>query len=81
MPTNKSISVQLYSKVMVLLFFGPLHPLSTRRPHKPLVVNGVLVGPFEEEEEGTGVTSEVEKVKGEDSATAGPLPYGMTPGP
>jgi len=30
------------------------------------------VGPFEEEEEGTGITSDVVKVKGEDPAT-GPL--------
>jgi len=48
---------------------------------KPLVVNGVVVGPFEEEEEGTGVTSDVVKVKGEDPATPGPLSYVMTPGP
>jgi hypothetical protein len=39
------------------------------------------VGPFEEEEEGTGVASDVVKVKGEDPATSGPLPKGMTPGP
>ena len=38
------------------------------------VVNGVVVGPFEEEEEGTGVTSDVVKVEGEDPATPGPLP-------
>jgi len=31
------------------------------------------VGPFEEEEEGTGVTSDVVKVQGEDPATPGPL--------
>jgi len=30
---------------------------------KPLVVNGVVVGPFIEEEEGTGITSDV-KVQG-----------------
>ena len=49
--------------------------MSTEPPwHKPLVVNGVVVGPFEEEEEGTGVTSDVVKVKGEDPATPGPLP-------
>ena len=41
---------------------------------KALVVNGIVVGPFEEEEEGTGVTSDVVKVKGEDPATPGPLP-------
>jgi len=41
---------------------------------KPLVVNGVVVGPFEEEEEGTGVASDVAKVKGEDPATPGALP-------
>ena len=34
--------------------------------YKSLVVNRVVVGPFEEEEEGTGVTSNVVKVKGED---------------
>ena len=43
------------------------------RANKPLVVNGVVVGPFEEEEEGTGVTSDVVKVQGEDPATPGPL--------
>jgi len=32
---------------------------------------GVVVGPFEEEEEGTGVTGDVVKVKGEDPATPG----------
>ena len=32
------------------------------------------MGRFEEEEEGTGVTSDVVKVKGEDPATLGPLP-------
>jgi len=32
-----------------------------------------LLGPFEEEEEGTGVASDVVKVKGEDPATPGPL--------
>jgi len=39
------------------------------------------VTPFEEEEEGTGVTSDVVKVQGEDPATSGPLPKGMIPGP
>jgi len=39
-----------------------------------MVVNGVVVGPFEEEEEGTGITSDVVEVKGEDLATSGPLP-------
>jgi len=36
--------------------------------------NGVVVGTFEEEEEGTGVASDVVKVEGEDPATPGPLP-------
>jgi len=40
--------------------------------HKPLVVNVVVVGPFEEEEEGIGVTSDV-KVKSEDPDTPGYL--------
>jgi len=38
-----------------------------------MVVNGVVVGPFEEEEEGTSIASDVVKVKGEDPATPGPL--------
>jgi len=29
---------------------------------KPLVVNGLIVGPFEEKEEGTGIASDVTKV-------------------
>ena len=37
--------------------------------HKPLVVNVVVVGPFEEEEEGTGIASDVVKVEGEDPDT------------
>ena len=32
---------------------------------KPLVVNGEVVGPFKQEEEGTGVASDVVKVEGE----------------
>ena len=49
-------------------------PHTTEPPgHKHLVVNGVVVGPFEEEEEGTGVASDVVKVQGEDPATPGPL--------
>ena len=31
------------------------------------------MGPFEEEKEGTGVTSDVVKVQGEDPGTPGPL--------
>jgi len=38
-----------------------------------MVVTGVVVGPFEEEEEGTGIPSDVVKVEGEDPATPGPL--------
>ena len=37
--------------------------------NKPLVVNVVVVGPFEEEEEGTGVASDVVKVQGADPDT------------
>ena len=40
---------------------------------KPLVVNGVVAGPFEEEEEGAGIASDVVKVEGEDPATPGCL--------
>ena len=39
--------------------------------HKPRVVNVVVVSPFEEEEEGIGVTSDVFKVKDEDLDTPG----------
>jgi len=41
--------------------------------HKPLVVNVVVVGPFEEEEQGTGVASDVVKVQGENPDTPGYL--------
>ena len=52
---------------------GPAH--TTEPPgQKPLVVNVIVVGPFEEKEEGTGVASDVNKVEGEDPATPGPLP-------
>jgi len=51
----------------------PAH--STDPPgQKLLVVNGVVVGLFEEEEEGTGVASDVVKVEGEHPATPGSLP-------
>ena len=39
--------------------------------HKPLVVNVVVVGPFEEEEEGISVDSDVVKAEGEDPDTLG----------
>jgi len=39
-----------------------------------MVVNGTIVGPFEEEEEGTGISSDVVKVEGEDPATSGLQP-------
>jgi len=41
--------------------------------HQPLVVNVVVVGPFEEEEEeeGISIASDVVKVEGEDPATPG----------
>jgi len=39
-----------------------------------------LLGPFEEEEEGTGIASDVVKVMGEDPATPGLLPKGIDPG-
>jgi len=41
--------------------------------HKALVVNVVVVGPFEEEKEGISVTSDVVKVKGADPDTPGYL--------
>ena len=39
-----------------------------------------MLGPFEEEEEGTGITSDVVKVKGEDPVTPGLLSKGIDPG-
>ena len=41
--------------------------------YKPLDVNVVVVGPFEKVEEGSGVASDVVKVKGADQDTPGPL--------
>jgi len=41
--------------------------------HKPLVVNVVVVGPFEEEEEGTGIASDAVKVEADDPDTPGCL--------
>jgi len=52
--------------------FGPAQTTETPG-HKPLVVNVVVVGPFEEEEEGTGIARNAVKVEGEDPATPGPL--------
>jgi len=52
--------------------FAPAH--TTEPPgHKPLVVNVVVVGPFEEEEEGINIPSDVVKVEGEDPDTPGYL--------
>ena len=45
-----------------------------------MVITVTVVGPFEEEEEGTGIVSDVVKVQGEDPATPGLLPKGIDPG-
>ena len=45
-----------------------------------MLITVTVVGPFEEEEEGTGITSDLVKVKGEDPATPGLLPKGIDPG-
>ena len=42
--------------------------------HKSMVVNVVVVDPFEEGEEGIGVASDVVQVEGEDPDTPGLLP-------
>jgi len=46
-----------------------LDPPTEPPGHKPLFVNIVVVGPFEEEEEGTGITSDVVKVQSEEPDT------------
>ena len=45
-----------------------------------MVITVTVVGPFEEEEEGTGIASDVVKVQGEDPATPGLPPKGIDPG-
>ena len=45
-----------------------------------MVINVTVVGPFEEEEEGTGIVSDVVEVMGEDPITPGLLPKGIDPG-
>ena len=46
-----------------------------------MVINVTVVGPFEEEEEGTGIVSDVVKVEGEDPTTPGQYRKELTPGP
>ena len=48
-------------------------PRQRNHQQKTLVVNRVVVGPFEEEEEGIGIASDIVKVEGEDPATPGCL--------
>ena len=43
-----------------------------------MVITVTVVGPFEEEEEGTGTASDLVKVQGEDLATPGLLPKELT---
>ena len=45
----------------------------SRHGTSPWLSTQLLLGPFEEEEEGTSVASDVVKVEGEDPATPGPL--------
>ena len=45
-----------------------------------MVITVIVVGPFEEEEEGTGIASDLVTVQGEDPATPGLLPKGIDPG-
>jgi len=46
-----------------------------------MVITVTVVGPFEEEEEGTGITSDVVKVQGEDLGTPRQCRKELTPGP
>jgi len=65
-------TINQYSHVWARTDSGPAQ--TTEPPgHKPLVVNVVVVGPFEEEEEGIGVASDVVKAEGEDPDTPGYL--------
>jgi len=50
----------------------PQYRVNKTKQHTRLV-NVIVVGPFEEEEEGTGVASDVAKVQGEDLDTPGHL--------
>ena len=45
-----------------------------------MVITVTVVGSFEEEEEGTGITSDVVKGEGEDPSTPGLLSKGIDPG-
>jgi len=57
---------------------NPIQAKATHGTQKPIqakATHGTLLFlSFEEEEEGTGVASDVVKVEGEDPATPGPLP-------
>jgi len=64
---------QQYGKGIVKKHLFKSSRVTTKSRRKPLVVNVVVVGPFEEEEEGTGVASDVVKVEGEDPDTPGYL--------
>jgi len=46
-----------------------------------MVITVTVVGPLEEEGEGTGIASDVVKVQGEDPATPGQCRKELTPGP
>jgi len=49
----------------------PRRQSTQRKTFKPLVVNVVVVGPFEEEEDGIGVSSDIVNAEGEDPDTPG----------
>jgi len=51
-----------------------LEEVITNRIEHFLKICPFFAAPFEEEEEGTGIVSDVVKLKGEDPATPGPLP-------
>jgi len=74
-PPSVCVSAVLVSLAVRIQNQKKRTPAHTTEPpgHKPMVVNVIVVCPFEEEEEGTGIASDVVKVQGEDPNSPGYL--------